>query len=152
MIIQTRGFSSPPAVRSSACSDCISVFANRIQVRPVLSTTSRPLRSSFIRTAIQMPYLIAVDCCLPLSIRYNLRIGRAWQMKYASRKAGGLPLGDRDLILIDFPPLYRDLFWHIRAYTTVAVGHTGESMANWTVALGMGGVQSDAPASTTRTD
>ena len=152
MIIQTQGFSSPPAVRSWACSDCFSAFVNRIQVRPVLSTTSRPLGSSVNRTAVQMPDSFAVRYCLPFSIRYNLRIGRAWQMKYASRKAGGLPLGDRDLILIDLPPLYRDIFGQIRADTTVAVGYTDESMENWTVALGMGGVPPNAPTSSSRAD
>lgn len=40
----------------------------------------------------------------------NLRVGRAWKMKYASRKSGGLPFGDRDLVLIDLPPLYRDVW------------------------------------------
>ncbi|WP_442511501.1 hypothetical protein SH528x_003182 [Novipirellula sp. SH528] len=73
-------------------------------------------------------------------------------MKYASRKAGELPLGDRDLILIDLPPLYRDIFGQIRAYTSVAVGYTDESMENWTVAIGMGGVPPDAPTSSSRAD
>lgn len=67
----------------------------------------------------------------------GLRIGRAWQMKYASRKSGGIRFGVRDLILIDLPPLYRDMFGGLRSYTTVAVGYTDESLQRWSEALGM---------------
>ncbi|WP_236624064.1 hypothetical protein [Rhodopirellula baltica] len=65
-------------------------------------------------------------------------------MKYATRKAGGLPFGDRELVLIDLPPLYRDLLGNMRAYTTVAVGYTEESMEKWADALGLGGEPDDA--------
>ncbi|TWU51559.1 hypothetical protein [Rubripirellula reticaptiva] len=78
-----------------------------------------------------------VDTC-------NLRRGRAWQMKYASRKAGGLPFGDRELILIDLPPLCHDMLGNVRAYTTVAVGYTDGSMQAWTEALGLSGEPNDA--------
>ena len=67
----------------------------------------------------------------------NLRLGPARQMKYASRKGGLLPTFKRNLILIDLPPLYRDALGFVRSYTTVAVGYTDESMANWIAALGM---------------
>ncbi|WP_461507102.1 hypothetical protein [Rhodopirellula baltica] len=53
----------------------------------------------------------------------HLRCGRAWQMRYASRKGGGLRLGDRELILIDLPPLHRDHSGNVRACTTDAVGY-----------------------------
>ncbi|MGB7329195.1 MAG: hypothetical protein WBD31_30215 [Rubripirellula sp.] len=69
----------------------------------------------------------------------NFRYGRAWQMKYAAKKASGLPFGDRDLILIDLPPLYRDCLGKARAYTTVAVGYSDDSMDDWTAALGLVG-------------
>ncbi|WP_236615800.1 hypothetical protein [Rhodopirellula europaea] len=81
----------------------------------------------------------------------HFRRGRAWQMKYASRKAGGLFFGDRELILIDLPPLHRDKSGNARAYTTVAVGYTPESMAAWTDALGQGDEPSDAPGSASQT-
>lgn len=73
----------------------------------------------------------SIDTC-------NFRRGRAWQMKYASKKAGGLPFGDRELILIDLPPLHRDMFGQVRAYTTVAVGYTDDSMDAWAEALSLG--------------
>ncbi|EKJ99155.1 hypothetical protein RBSH_05538 [Rhodopirellula baltica SH28] len=44
-------------------------------------------------------------------------------MGYASRKGGGLRLGDRELILIDLPPLHRDHSGNVRACTTDAVGY-----------------------------
>lgn len=84
-----------------------------------------------------------VDTC-------NFRRGRAWQMKYASRKAGGLPFGDRELILIDLPPLRHDILGKVRAYTTVAVGYTDDSLHAWAEALGLGGEPSDAPESASR--
>ncbi|MGB7343916.1 MAG: hypothetical protein WBD20_06870 [Pirellulaceae bacterium] len=68
----------------------------------------------------------------------QFRIGDASQMKYASRKARPLfQLCERDVILIDMPPLYRDIFGCIRAYTTVAVGCTEESFGQWSDALGL---------------
>jgi len=78
-----------------------------------------------------------VDAC-------HFRRGRAWQMKYASRKAGGLPFGDRVLILIDLPPLRHDLLGNVRAYTTVAVGYTDDSLHAWMEALGLSGEPNDA--------
>ena len=77
--------------------------------------------------------------------RCSIRTGRARQMKYASRKSGCMPPGNRELILIDLPPLYRNVFGMVRSYTTVAVGYTDESMAKWAVALGFGSEPSDAP-------
>ncbi|HBE70951.1 MAG TPA: hypothetical protein DDW52_22625, partial [Planctomycetaceae bacterium] len=73
-----------------------------------------------------------VDAC-------NFRRGHACQMKYASRKARGFLLGDREQILIDLPPLYQDVLGNVRSYTTVAVGYTDESLQAWTVALGLNG-------------
>ena len=61
----------------------------------------------------------------------------AWQMKFASRKSKNLPFGDRELILIDLPPLTRDLFGNIKSYTTVAVGYTDDSRLQWSAALGL---------------
>ncbi len=63
----------------------------------------------------------------------HFRVGRAWQMKRGTRKVRRiLPFGNRDLILIDFPPLDRGFFtgrWH--SMTTAPVGYTPESLDEW---------------------
>ncbi|TWT79703.1 hypothetical protein CA13_11100 [Planctomycetes bacterium CA13] len=80
---------------------------------PVIELDAAVLTLTWNRETIEAS---VVDC--------NLRRGRAWQMKHATRKAKRVPFGDRDLILIDFPPLYRDILGLTRSYTTVAVGYT----------------------------
>lgn len=65
------------------------------------------------------------------------RIGRPWEMKHNARSARPLlPFGSHDLILIDFPPLYRGFFSaKTRSYNTAPVGYTKASLQNWKRAL-----------------
>ncbi|QDV87606.1 hypothetical protein TBK1r_66370 [Stieleria magnilauensis] len=67
----------------------------------------------------------------------NLRLGSIRHMKYATRKSRNCLFFERKLILIDLPPLYRDLLGQVRSYTTVAVGYTDESRRRWSDALGL---------------
>ncbi len=67
----------------------------------------------------------------------SFRVGRAWQMKRNARKAKRLILfGAHDLILIDFPPLYRAFFTgRMHSYNTAPVGYTKDSLERWKRAL-----------------
>lgn len=68
----------------------------------------------------------------------NLRVGSAAQMKYARAKSSRwMPSLERDVILIDLPPLFRSplTLGKQRSYTTVAVGYTEDSFKKWAIAL-----------------
>ena len=67
----------------------------------------------------------------------HFRVGRPWKMKHNARRATPLvPFGKQDLILIDFPPLYRGFFTgKVRAYNTAPVGLTQTSLKAWKRAL-----------------
>lgn len=67
----------------------------------------------------------------------HFRIGRPWKMKHNSRSARPLlPFGNHDLILIDFPPLYRGFFTgRLHSYNTAPVGYTKTSLQRWKRAL-----------------
>ena len=67
----------------------------------------------------------------------HFRVGRPWKMKHNARVARPwLPYGDHDLILIDFPPLYRGFFTgRTHSYNTAPVGYTQTSLQNWKRAL-----------------
>ena len=67
----------------------------------------------------------------------NFRVGRAWQMKRNARKTKRLlTFGDHDLVLIDFPPLYRGFITgRTHSYNTAPVGYTKASLQTWKRAL-----------------
>lgn len=67
----------------------------------------------------------------------HFSVGRPWKMKHNAKSARPLlPFGNHDLILIDFPPLYRGFFTgRTSSYNTVPVGYTLASLQAWKRAL-----------------
>jgi hypothetical protein len=124
-----------------------------IEVAPLVETVPDDLLAQWK----QGPFMLATRESLPivelrdrtLTLRWghdvisadvsecHFWIGRPWKMKHNSRSARPLfPFGTHDLILIDFPPLYRRIFTgRTHSYNTAPVGYTHASLQTWKRAL-----------------